>query len=71
MHGIFKFKIKEEVIPVQPFDKLMNISKNIRNELIFSSEHSYEVESKVRQEIIKEFSEIISEDKIFIPIEHY
>ena len=63
MHGIFKFKIKEEVIPVQPFDKLMNISKNIRNELIFSSEHSYEVESKVRQEIIKEFIKYIIFDE--------
>ena len=36
MQAIFKFLIQDKVIPVQPFDKLMIISKNIRNELIFS-----------------------------------
>ncbi|WP_334089839.1 coiled-coil domain-containing protein, partial [Helicobacter typhlonius] len=48
------------------FEKCSEIMTSIEREII-EFENKYEI----KEEIMKEFIEIISEDKVFIPIEHY
>ena len=55
MQHSFKLILNDEVFEVAPFKNLMLISLDISNKLIFSNEHQYEVQSKVRAEVFKEF----------------
>lgn len=61
---IFKFLFKDKMIPVHPFDKLLSISKKIRDILIFSNEHQYEIESKVSEETVDNFIKYLIDDEI-------
>lgn len=51
----FKFLLNDSVFTIPPFKRLMDISPNIQNKLIFSPQHEYSVESNVSSQIFESF----------------
>lgn len=64
MQKSFQFIVNDKAFIIPLFDKLMNISSNIREELIFSQQHQYHVQSKIRTEVFEDFIKYLTTNEI-------